>query len=53
MLIGALGTGRPRRSTTSPNYVALSIALANNNLQPSLNQSIRAVWLAFACAGHC
>jgi hypothetical protein len=31
------------------NYVTLAIALNNNNLQPSLNQSIRALWLAFAC----
>jgi hypothetical protein len=31
------------------NYVTLAIALNNNNLQPSLNQSIRSLWLAFAC----
>ncbi len=31
------------------NYITLAIALNNNNLQPSLNQSIRALWLAFAC----
>jgi len=30
-------------------YVELSIALANNGLQPVLAQSIRALWLAFAC----
>lgn len=30
-------------------YVVLSIALANNGLQPELTQSIRALWLAFAC----
>ncbi|MEO6081309.1 MAG: hypothetical protein ABIQ86_16290 [Steroidobacteraceae bacterium] len=30
-------------------YFVLSIALANNGLQPELTQSIRALWLAFAC----
>jgi hypothetical protein len=31
------------------NYFVLSIALENNNLQPFLTQSIRALWLAFSC----
>ncbi len=30
-------------------YFVLSIALANNGLQPDLTQSIRALWLAFGC----
>jgi hypothetical protein len=30
-------------------YFVLSIALSNNGLQPDLTQSIRALWLAFAC----
>ena len=30
-------------------YVVVSIALANNGLQPALSQAIRALWLAFAC----
>ncbi len=30
-------------------YFVLSIALTNNGLQPDLQQSIRALWLAFAC----
>jgi hypothetical protein len=31
------------------NYVVLAVALGNNGLQPFLKQSIRALWLAFAC----
>ena len=31
------------------NYVTLAIALGNNGLQPSLKQSVCALWLAFAC----
>jgi hypothetical protein len=30
-------------------YVVLAIALNNNDLQPDLEASIRAMWLAFAC----
>jgi hypothetical protein len=30
-------------------YVVLAIALNNNDLQADLEQSIRAMWLAFAC----
>jgi hypothetical protein len=30
-------------------YAELYIALANNGLQPGLMQSIKALWLAFAC----
>lgn len=30
-------------------FIELSIALANNGTQPELTQSIRALWLAFAC----
>jgi hypothetical protein len=30
-------------------YFVLSIALANNGMLPDLAQSIRALWLAFAC----
>jgi hypothetical protein len=32
-------------------YVELTIALGNNGLQPSLRQSIEALWLTFACHG--
>jgi hypothetical protein len=31
------------------NYVVLAIALGNNGLQPFLQQSVRALWLSFAC----
>jgi hypothetical protein len=48
MLIGALALGGVAVFYFT-NYVVLSIALANNGLQPFLKQSVRALWLAFAC----
>ncbi len=47
MIVGALALGSLALYFFA-RYVELSIALANNGLQPALTQAIRAVWLAFA-----
>lgn len=46
MIIGAMALGSLSVYFFTK-YVVLSIALANNGMQPALTQSIRAVWLAF------
>jgi hypothetical protein len=48
MLIGALALGG-LAIFYFIGFINLSIALANNGTQPELTQSIRALWLAFAC----
>jgi hypothetical protein len=48
MLIGALALGG-LALFYFVGFINLSIALSNNGTQPELTQSIRALWLAFAC----
>jgi hypothetical protein len=48
MLIGALALGSLAIFYFAK-FIELSIALSNNGTQPELRQSIRALWLAFAC----
>jgi hypothetical protein len=48
MLIGALALTSLALYYFS-RYIVLAIALNNNDLQPDLEHSIRAMWLAFAC----
>jgi hypothetical protein len=48
MLVGALTLGGLAVFYFSK-FIVVSIALANNGMQPELTQSIRALWLAFSC----
>lgn len=48
MLIGALALGSLAVFYFTK-FIEVSIALANNGMQPELTQSIRALWLAFSC----
>jgi hypothetical protein len=48
MLIGAIALGGVAIFYFA-NYVVLAIALANNGLEPFLKDSVRALWLAYAC----
>jgi hypothetical protein len=48
MLIGSLALGS-LAIFYFVGFINLSIALANNGTQPELTQSVRALWLTFAC----
>jgi hypothetical protein len=48
MLIGAFALGGLAIFYFTK-FIVISIALSNNGMQPELTQSIRALWLAFAC----
>ena len=49
MLIGAIALAGVALSYLLSYFFRLSIALDNNHLEPVLDSSIRAQWLAFAC----